>query len=103
MTLDPSRRAVVERTIAEVCAAKQWVLGAITVRAEHVHVVVAGQSAPESMMNAFKAWSTRRMREEHLIPPEHRVWARHGSTRYLTQRGAIEAACAYVNRHNSEG
>jgi REP element-mobilizing transposase RayT len=96
VTLDPRQRLVVHRTVAQVCDGRQWALLAINVRSNHVHVVLSGVCAPEAMMNAFKAWSTRRLREQQLVPTAHRIWSRHGSTRYLWSMLAVEATCAYV-------
>ncbi len=68
---------------------------AANVRTNHVHVVVAGAETPERMMTAFKAWSTRRMREAGLVA-EGSPWSRHGSTRYLWDETELADAVAYV-------
>ncbi len=47
-------------------------------------------------MNAFKAWATRRLREASLAAQEERIWARHGSTRYLWNEEDLSNAVAYV-------
>jgi REP element-mobilizing transposase RayT len=91
-----AERRLIHRTIEEVCSFRGWTALAIDVRTEHVHVVVSGVGPPEHMMVSLKAWSTRRLREAKLVPPDAPVWSRHGSTRYLWQQRALEAACAYV-------
>ncbi len=94
--LDAKRREIVERTIREVCAHKCWVLMEVHVRTNHVHVVVDAHGAPEPMMNAFKAWSSRRLAEAGLIERGTKVWSRHGSTVYLFKEEKVEEKCRYV-------
>jgi hypothetical protein len=47
-------------------------------------------------MSSLKAWSTRRLRECGLVGADRRVWARHGSTRWLGDLDALRAAVSYV-------
>ncbi len=89
------RRSVL-RTIQEVAAHRGWTLHAVNVRSNHVHAVVAGNHAPERMMNDFKSWATRRMRESGLITDETKVWSRHGSTPYLWKQKDVAEAADYV-------
>jgi len=97
VTLDHQMRDVVTHKIAEVCEHYDWVLIALNVRSNHVHIVVQGDKKPEQMMNAFKSWSTRRLRERGLMRDDVKVWARHGSTRYLFYPREVEYAAWYTN------
>jgi REP element-mobilizing transposase RayT len=94
--LDSGQREVVERTIREVCSHKAWKLMAVNVRTNHVHVVVDAPGAPEPVLNAFKAWATRRLAEAGLVERGARVWSRHGSTVYLFKEDKVEEKCRYV-------
>jgi REP element-mobilizing transposase RayT len=94
--LDAPLRVAVEDAISGVCDARGWELVAINVRTSHVHVVVAADQAPERMMSAFKAWSTRQMRQRGLMDEDAKAWSRHGSTRYLWTKQDVENACQYV-------
>lgn len=96
VTFSAPQRQLVHATIHEVCQHRGWELYALNVRTNHVHVVVAGNSTPEKMMNDFKAWATRRLREADLVSSTAKVWSRHGSTRWLWNDQAVEAACRYV-------
>ncbi len=89
-------RIHVERTIRDVAVYRSWQLYAINVRSNHVHVVVSADETPEKVMNDFKSWSTRRLRESNLVKPNQQVWARHGSTIYLWNEKSLTAACDYV-------
>ena len=96
MSLGAIHRNIVERTIIEVCAFREWDLKALNVRTNHVHAVVDAGVKPERVMNDFKVWSTRRMREAGSIDRGRNVWSRHGSTIYLWTGRDLEGACAYV-------
>lgn len=138
VSLDARQRGVVGRTIIELCERNGWALHAIHVRTNHVHVIVSVSRAapprdaqrdahdskrplntatsPERVMNAFKAWCTRRLREERLLPCASRransrwdeiddvkVWSRHGSTRWINDAATLEAKIDYVlNRQGAK-
>jgi REP element-mobilizing transposase RayT len=89
-------RSAVDRAIRRVCEHRHWPLHAVNVRSNHVHVVVSGGTPPEHIMNALKSWGTRSLGEANLRAAGTKVWARHGSNRYLWDEGAVEAACNYV-------
>jgi REP element-mobilizing transposase RayT len=95
--LDEAQRDRVASTISDVCAFKGWVLHALNVRTNHVHLVVsAGHTTPESVMNTCKAWATRRLRENNLVSLEAQTWTRHGSTLYVRDEAGLERVCGYV-------
>jgi REP element-mobilizing transposase RayT len=89
-------RACVNRAMETTCQHRGWTLFACNVRTNHVHVVVSAAEPPERVMVSLKAWATRGLRDEGLVGPEDQVWSRHGSTRYLRDVRAIEAAREYV-------
>ncbi|MDT5157455.1 MAG: hypothetical protein QOH51_1812 [Acidobacteriota bacterium] len=68
--LDQKQRRVVEESIREVCRHRGYTLQAVNARSNHVHAVVSAQSKPELIINAFKAYATRKLREMNLLPPE---------------------------------
>lgn len=100
--LDASMRAAVDRTIQEVARHRGWTIGAISVRTNHVHVVVEAEATPERVMNDFKSWATRRLREAGLANADQLLWTKHGSTRYLKNSEGIRAAIDYVERFQDE-
>ena len=63
ITLNRAKRAVVERAIREVCRHRGYLLRAVKVRTNHVHSVVATSCKPEHVMDSFKAYATRQLRE----------------------------------------
>ena len=94
--LSVNERRVVHAAIVEVCAYRGWNLLALNVRTNHVYAVLGTGEAPERAVTTLKAWSTRRLREGGSVGVEARVWARHGSTRYLWGQAAVEGAVSYV-------
>ena len=90
------QRVLVADTILEVCQHKSWPLFAVNVRTNHVHVVVNSSGPQELAMNAFKAWSTRRLREAGLLEFRERLWSRHGSTPYLWFDRDVSSASLYA-------
>jgi REP element-mobilizing transposase RayT len=89
------RRATSEAAIRQHCAHRGWVLLAVHVRTEHVHVVVATEGtadmAPGRMMTELKAWARRRMVQGQLLAEGIPAWSRHGSTRHIfTAEGGPE-------------
>ncbi len=94
--LDAPHRRAVDEAIREVCRFRGYELSALAVRTNHVHVVVTAECAPEPIMNAFKAYSTRKMRDQGLIGKNIHPWVRHGSTRWLWTDEAAANAVNYV-------
>ena len=89
-------REIVERAIAEVSEYRNYDLKAVNVRSNHIHAVVSAQAKPEPIINAFKSYSTRKLRENFLIDRKTKVWARGGSRRYLWKPRQVALAIEYV-------
>ena len=73
-----------------------YLLIALNVRTNHVHLVVSNSATPERMMDSFKAYSTKALRAVNLVRGEAKPWSRHGSTRYLWTEDHIATAVDYV-------
>lgn len=94
--MDGIRRETVLASLLERCAERNWSLWAAHVRTKHVHVVVESDAAPERVMNDLKSFASRRLNDAGLDEPDHKRWARHGSTRWLWKREDVAAAIRYV-------
>ena len=78
------QRKSVERAIRETCELRRWHLHSLNVRTNHVHAVVCiGSLKPERALTAFKANSTKRMRQDGCWLQDSTPWAEKGSKRYL--------------------
>ena len=89
---------VVDSAIKEVCAFREWLLHALSVRTNHIHAVVFGAVEPERILGDFKRYATRALRRDSLVGPSRRVWTEGGSTRYLWKKESVTRAMNYVLR-----
>ena len=94
--LTDEQRLVVESTIKEVGRNREYDLYASNVRTNHVHSVVHALRPPEKIVEAFKSYSTRNLRNAKLISSDDKVWSRHASTRYLWKESSVYRAVEYV-------
>jgi REP element-mobilizing transposase RayT len=100
--LDEPRRKVVLHALCEMASRKNWLLHAVHVRTNHVHIIVTANGPPERVMNDFKTAASRRLNKGY--PDEHNRtrWTRHGSTRYLFTEEAIAEKVSYVLQEQGE-
>lgn len=95
--LNAERRKSVELAIRETCQIRNWQIYAINVRTNHAHTVVAaGAVCSKKVLSAFKANSTRKMRENKCWLFEHSPWADKGSRKFLWNEKSVEIAIDYV-------
>ena len=101
--LNEEQRRIVETTVTNHCRIRGWELYAVTCRTNHVHVVVAASRSPDDMIDQFKAWGTRRLKEYELAnrhvqadSVRRKWWAEGGSKRYLNDETSLDAAVRYV-------
>ena len=96
VTLNARQRSTVEDAVRQVCLYRKYLLNAINVRSNHVHTVVSAMSKPEPILNSFKSYATRALRDACLLGSNLKPWARHGSTVYLWKEEDVAKALAYV-------
>jgi REP element-mobilizing transposase RayT len=94
--LNAASQKIVELAIREVCYFRGWSLVAINVRTNHAHAVVLGSASSAKVLNDFKSYSTRKLRESGEWNFEHSPWVNKGSRRNLWTDAHIDAACDYV-------
>jgi REP element-mobilizing transposase RayT len=95
-SLDQPRRQIMLRTIQEVSNHRGWQLIAAHVRSNHVHVIVHAECGPDKVMEDYKAYCTRRLREAGFDPARRHRWTEGGSKRYLWKPEQLQAAIRYV-------
>jgi hypothetical protein len=81
--LNAAQREAVDKAIREVCEHRGWLLRAINVRTNHVHVVISARCKSQKVLNDFKAYATRGMRNVGVWESGISPWAMRGSRRYL--------------------
>lgn len=95
--LNAAQRETVEVAVRETCTFRKWLLRAVNVRTNHVHLVASiGAKKPKLALNAFKANATRKMREEGFWDRPHSPWADRGSKKSLWNERSVERAIDYV-------
>lgn len=92
--MSDEQRRIVDQTIREHCAIRQWTLHALNVRTNHVHVVCTAPPEQEKVLGEFKSWASRRLREAD--PNLEDIWTRHGSTRWINTKSSFVRAIQYV-------
>ena len=93
--LKKAQRLVVHQAIQEVCRYRDFTLFALNVTPTHTHSVVRAQVKPEKIAEAFKAYSTRKLRENGWFS-DVSPWSRGRSRRYLWKENHLSAAIDYV-------
>jgi REP element-mobilizing transposase RayT len=100
--LSAAQREAVDKAIREVCGHRGWLLRAINVRTNHVHVVVSAHCKSLKVLNDFKAYATRGMRKAGVWESDISPWAAHGSRRFLWTLRHVDRACDYVINHQGD-
>ena len=86
--LDHEARPVVLTAIQRHCAYRGWNL--------HVHIIVEAETRPERVMNEFKSYASRELKQLEIEGCNRKRWARHGSTRWLWKDDDVRNALRYV-------
>jgi REP element-mobilizing transposase RayT len=100
LTLDAEQRRLVEKTIADHCAIRKWVLHSVNCRSNHVHVAVTAPGRKiEVPREQFKAWCTRRLKEleqarRSLV--RENWWTERGWDEYIDDEDALADVNIYV-------
>ena len=90
-------RRVTEAAILEICGVRSWSPWAISVRSNHVHVVVtAPEYRPALVRDQLKAKATRELRRKFSVWRERPVWTEKGDIEFLDSEADIEQCVTYV-------
>jgi REP element-mobilizing transposase RayT len=104
--LSDEQRSIVEQTIRDHCRIRGWLLRAVNVRTNHVHVVVTANREAVEVMNQLKAWCSRKLSDAAgLVGP---VAKKAGRRHWFTEGGdkqTIDTEDYFANaiRYVSEG
>ena len=96
LILGSKHRRLISEAVKETCSIRKWDLLAFNVRTNHVHTVVVANKKTETVLKAFKANATRKLREEGLWSYGFSPWARKGSKRKLWTEKSVGRAIDYV-------
>lgn len=88
---------VAEESIREICSVRSWSLWALSVRSNHVHVVVtAPEYAPQLVRDQLKSKATRGLRHAFPVWNVRPVWSAKGDIEFLDSEHNIEQCVVYV-------
>lgn len=95
-------RHMVDQVIRETAERHGWMVHAINVRSNHVHVVLSAYDKPiGEVLRVLKACASHSLNRK-LDTPGRRWWSRQGSMRILPSRLALEKAIVYVNGQDTK-
>jgi REP element-mobilizing transposase RayT len=102
VTLEPQHAAELFSQFRETATHRGWVLLAIAILSNHVHLVVrvAGDPDGSVILRDFKSYASRRLNRVFSVPPNGSWWAESGSRRVLKTDFNICRAIEYV-RHQA--
>ena len=93
--LDDACRRAVEATLHEACARRGWLLSAVNVQPDHVHVVVrAPGRTGKRAMQQLKDRATRCLRSR--VPDRRRWWTEGGKVDLIFDERHLAKAIDYV-------
>ncbi|TWT64091.1 transposase [Rubinisphaera italica] len=93
--LNGDDRKTVGQTIQRHCEIRKWQLFALSVRTNHVHVVVTAPGyEPLTISHQFKAWCSRKLKSTQKN--RQRFWTEGASRRFLNNTNQLESAVKYV-------
>ena len=94
--LSGDQRRRVEAVCREHAAIRGWVLHAVSIRSNHVHIVVTADKPPELVRDQFKANATRVLREAPSTINQEKVWSRGGDIEIVDGESNFECVVQYV-------
>lgn len=94
--LKSDQRLRVEAVFRKHAAIRGWVLHAVSVRSNHVHLVVTANKPPELVRDQFKAYATRVLRQPPGAIEQEKIWARGGDGEIIDGDTNLEQVVQYV-------
>ena len=94
--LDARRRTIVRDALVDLCRFRNWLLRALHVRTNHVHLVVSAPRDPEFVMRSCKAHASKCLTLAGFETADRKRWTTHGSTKYPWSEEAIAKAIAHT-------
>jgi REP element-mobilizing transposase RayT len=82
---------------------RSWTIQAMAIMRNHIHMVVGvlGDPEPETLLQSFKSYGSRRLNQSFDRPPGGTWWTESGSRRRLNDEVALAAAIAYTRDQDS--
>jgi REP element-mobilizing transposase RayT len=94
--MDAPRRNIALDAITNTCVNEKWKLYAAHVRSNHIHIVVRSDELIVPVMSKIKRMISKQINIHFPEDKECKKWTRHGSTRYMWDPVATQAAVHYI-------
>ena len=94
VTLTPEQRIAVEQFIRDLAKRYNWIIHAIAVQSDHVHVVVSAPREANALRDALKATASRGLNK---VFDACTWWAENGSAKYIWTPSYLKSASKYVS------
>ncbi len=94
--LGPRRREAVRLAVVETCVLRGWILHALNVRTNHVHLVATTDVLARTVLSTMKARATAQMRRLECWNSNRSPWAKGGSARAIWTAEGLGRAVEYV-------
>jgi REP element-mobilizing transposase RayT len=94
--MSAAEREIVCKAIVDLAESKGWLLLAVHVRSNHVHVVISAERDPGRLMSDLKGRASRDLTLAGFDDAARRRWTRHGSTQHLFREDEVEAKIRYT-------
>lgn len=94
--LTSAQRESVEIVIRDHAAIRGWILHAVSVRSNHVHVVVSAATEPKQVRDQLKANATRVLRTLPQPITNEKVWTKGGDIEFIDTDDNLEQVVIYV-------
>jgi REP element-mobilizing transposase RayT len=96
VVLHKEHREAVEKVCREHAALRHWILHAIAVRSNHVHLAVTARDVPSKVRDQFKANGTRVLRKTIVPISNEKVWTRGGDIEILDKDEDLYQVVLYI-------
>jgi REP element-mobilizing transposase RayT len=82
----------------ETCSFRKWLLVAVAIMANHIHVLVGvpGDPDPQNLLRDLKSFGSRRLNQFFDKPPSGTWWTESGSRRKKGDLSAVTSAVEYI-------
>ncbi|GHT31926.1 hypothetical protein FACS189427_05720 [Planctomycetales bacterium] len=116
--LSASERLLADNLIRQFSEEQGWTLHALSVRSNHLHIVVtvnnrltieaavcgcpSAKLTIDQTMRSIKSLVTRELRKRGIISADKKVWTKYGSTKYIFDEHYLQNAIRYVNSQDDK-
>ncbi|MBS0206785.1 MAG: transposase [Planctomycetes bacterium] len=96
LLLSEPHRKKVEAVIRDHAKIRGWLLHAVSVRSNHVHIAVTVDGSPKRARDQFKANATRVLREPPHAIANDKIWTKGGDIQFVDTDDGLHQVVIYI-------